>query len=343
MDPSITMLSSPQFYQCKYGRVQLLTTENHVDWSSTLRNFLEADDTWEIVQGIEKAPMPPELMQGSSSSRIVGRRRGTASSQATNQHQEEMQADLEAYEEALEAHEEGLKDFKRRSARARSMILSSVSHSLQHYISGMTDPVLMWETLKKQLDTVNADAGPFIIRAQFFKEKHTGDGPLSVFFAKLSQYQFRLANTDYQLPDIDLVSHILSFGTLPSRFDPALHVLRMQGKHTWAGVTQSLINMEIQLNTLNPPAQRSATASALTADMVRDKNRNKKSKGKGNYRGRRNGHHSSRGRDDSDESDEDKHHIKRKGGIFKSKSRNGVQCFHCGKRVHKRLECLSKK
>ena len=51
---------SPQFYQCKYGRVRLLAVDNYPDWSTTLTNFLKADRTWKIVQGIEKPPTPPE-------------------------------------------------------------------------------------------------------------------------------------------------------------------------------------------------------------------------------------------------------------------------------------------
>jgi hypothetical protein len=53
--------SSPQFYQCKYGRVRLLTVDNYADWSTSLINFLKADRTWKIVQGDEKAPDPLQL------------------------------------------------------------------------------------------------------------------------------------------------------------------------------------------------------------------------------------------------------------------------------------------
>ena len=42
----------------------------------------------------------------------------------------------------------------------------------------------MWTTLKTQLDSMNANAGPYILRAQLFWEKHS-ISPISAFFAKL--------------------------------------------------------------------------------------------------------------------------------------------------------------
>ena len=70
MDPSAASasVSSPNFYQCKYGRVQLLTAENYTDWSTTLTNFLKADRTWKIIQEIEKVPVPPMVAEAFSSS-----------------------------------------------------------------------------------------------------------------------------------------------------------------------------------------------------------------------------------------------------------------------------------
>ena len=48
--------NSPQHYQCKYGRVELLNDENYPDWSNSLTFFLKADGTWKIVQGIDTEP-----------------------------------------------------------------------------------------------------------------------------------------------------------------------------------------------------------------------------------------------------------------------------------------------
>jgi hypothetical protein len=163
--------SSPQFYQCKYGRVRLLAVDNYPDWSTSLTNFLKADRTWKIVQGEEKAPEPPELPQNASAARIAN---------------------------AQAEYRPRLEDFESKAAKACSMILSSVSPSFQQFIYAMTDPSRMWTTLKTQLDSMDANARPYILQAQFFREKHT-TSPVSAFFAMLIQYQTQLVSTDFKL------------------------------------------------------------------------------------------------------------------------------------------------
>jgi hypothetical protein len=37
--------------------VELLNNENYPDWSNTLIFFLMADSTWNVVQGIDRAPL----------------------------------------------------------------------------------------------------------------------------------------------------------------------------------------------------------------------------------------------------------------------------------------------
>ena len=149
MESTIDSTSSPQFYQCKYGRVRLLAVDNYPDWSTSLTNFLKADRTWKIVQGIELPPTPPTLVPQAGPSRARGR-------------QEPDEAEISA---ARETYDEKLDDYESRSAKACSMILSSVSPSFQQFIYAMTDPRQMWTTLKTQLDSMNANAGPYILRA----------------------------------------------------------------------------------------------------------------------------------------------------------------------------------
>src|SRR3981081_2072665 len=110
----------------------------------------------------------------------------------------------------------------------------------------MTDPSQMWTTLKTQLDSMSSNAGPFIVQSQLFKEKYSGTGPISSFFAKLVQYQTRLATTNFKILDIDLISHVLSPNTLPSKFDSTLEVLHLQPNIIWSTLTQILINKELQ-------------------------------------------------------------------------------------------------
>ena len=94
---------------------------------------------------------------------------------------------------------------------------------------------------------MNANAGPYVLQAQFFWERHF-TGPIFAFFAKLVQYQTCLS-TDFKIQDIDLISHILLYGTLPPRFDLRVKLSRFQPNTNWSTLTQILINKEIQMKT----------------------------------------------------------------------------------------------
>jgi len=187
--------NSPQYYQCKYGRVDLLNDENYPDWSNTLIFFLTADGTWKVVQGTDTAPAP-------------------------------LPANANAARRA--AYNAELQDFQVRSAKACSMIISSLSVSYKRYVFGKTNPKDMWDTLKAQLDSLTSNSGPFIRRDQFLNEKHTGKGPISAFFAKLQQYQTQLANTKLPITDFELMLHVLKGDTLNSRFKLIVKTLRLQ-------------------------------------------------------------------------------------------------------------------
>src|SRR5450432_584528 len=132
MDSTIDSMSSLQFYQCKYGRVRLLAVDNYPDWSTTLTNFLKADRTWKIVQGIESPPTPPVAQSGPSS---------RARSRQEPQNEAENAVAQATYEEKQE-------DYESRAAKACSMILSSVSPSFQQFIYAMTDQNKIGPTLK---------------------------------------------------------------------------------------------------------------------------------------------------------------------------------------------------
>ena len=53
--------------------MRLLAVDNYPDWSTSLTNFLKADRTWKIVQGIETLPTPPALALQARPSRARGR------------------------------------------------------------------------------------------------------------------------------------------------------------------------------------------------------------------------------------------------------------------------------
>jgi hypothetical protein len=292
---------SPHYYQCKFGRVQLLTADNYADWSTSLINFLKADRTWKIVQGIETSPPTPQNDNG------------------------------ETYNTQSE-YEESLEVFESKAAKACSMILSSVSPSFQQFIYAMTDPMQMWTTLKSQLDSMNANAGPYILRAQFFKEKFNGTGPISAFFAKLLQYQTRLASTAYKIQDIDIISHVLSFGTLPTKFESTVEILRLQPNTEIPTLTQILVNKEIQLNTLSP------LETPNTAMVALRPHKNQPKKGKRNDK-RRNNRWPPQRKNNNDDSDSDSLDLRSNSAA----SDKSIQCYYCCKIGHRASDCRLKK
>ena len=203
--------TSTQFYQCKYDRVPLLTADNYLEWSTTLTNFLRANKIWKIVQGLETVLILPEPREP----------RPARGSRRMREPSSDSRADLD------HDYEEKLDEFESKAARACSMIISFVSLSYQQFIFTLTNPNRMWNILKTQLDSTKANAGPFILRSQFYKERYTSSNtsPTSTYFAKLQQYQTRLSTTPCAILDNDLISHVLANGTLPSQFETTLEIL----------------------------------------------------------------------------------------------------------------------
>jgi hypothetical protein len=305
-------VNSPQFYQCKYGRVELLNDENYPDWSSTLTLFLTADGTWKIVQGIDTAP--PALPANANAARRT------------------------AYDAALQ-------EFEIRSAKACSMITSCLTPTYKRYVFGKTNPKVMWDILKQQLDSLTSNSGPFIRRDQFLNERHTGKGPISAFFARLQQYQTQLANTKLPITDFELMSHVLKGDTLDSRYKSIVKTLRLQlDTLTWNTLTQVLINEDIQHAA---DIATKANASALVGNSKKPNHWKGKGKNQGqsNHKSDSNRGHNSKKRKNRHDSelddDSDSDHQSNKQSKKHSKSKD-IVCFYCCRKGHKTPDCRIK-
>jgi hypothetical protein len=321
---STISIKTCEYYKCQYGRVELLNDENYPDWSNTVKFFLTADKTWSIVVGTEVAPRAPPA------NAAVARR---------------------------EEYRTLLLEFQARSAKACSMIISSVSSSYKQFLFGKTNPKDMWDTLKRQLDSLTSNSGPFIRRDQFLNERHSGKVPISTFFAKLQQYQAQLASTRLPISDFELMSHVLKGDTLDSRFKATVKTLRLQlDTLTWNNLTQILINEDLQQAA---DAVTKANASAL----ISNSNSKKPFKGKGRSKGQdksnqqsdskrsnrgRNSNRSSRKRnrspslDSGSESDND-HRRHKRARHSKRNSSNDITCYYCLKKGHVAPDCRTKK
>ena len=83
------------------------------------------------------------------------------------------------------------------------------------------------------------------------------------------QYQTRLGSTDFKIQDIDLISHVLSYGILPQKFESTVEILRLQPNTSWSALTQTLINKEIQMNTLSEKPTTTTTTALVSSSKPR--------------------------------------------------------------------------
>jgi hypothetical protein len=328
MDTTNSTISTKtrEHYKCQYSRVELLNNENFPNWSNTLIFFLTANKTWSIVDGTKVAPRAPPA---------------------------------NAAAPRRDVYRNELLEFQARSAKACSMIISSVSSAYKQFLFGKTNPKDMWDILKTRLDSLTSNSGPFIRQDQFLNERFTSKGPISTFFAKLQQYQAQLASTQLPISNFELMSHVLKGDTLDSRFKATVKTLRLQlGTLTWNSLTQILINEDLQ-QAAN--ATTKANASALIGNSNSNSNSRKTSKDKrrsnsqdksnrqSNSRRSSRGHNStysnrkrnwSPSLDSGSESDNDHQRHKRSKHNHPSKD---IVCFYCLKKGHVAPNCRIKK
>src|SRR5213078_326678 len=105
--------------------------------------------------------------------------------------------------------------------------------------------------------------------------RFTRNNPISAFFAKLQQYQSQLVTTTFPIPDIELMSHVLSYRVLLDKFEPTIKILRLQPNPTWTSITQTLINEEVQLSVQNPSSTTEMTMGMNSTTMMRKSKKNK--------------------------------------------------------------------
>lgn len=153
------------------------------------------------------------------------------------------------------------------------MIMSSILPDFVHLVFGKKDPKGMWDTLKQQQDSIDANSGPLILRSQFLGEKYSRNGSISLFFAKIQEYKIRLLGTAFLLRDLDFISHALTSRALPSQYEPTVKVLQLQAPTTtWNQLTKVFINEGIQLDSQKP----ANTAMAIGGNSENSRNpRNK--------------------------------------------------------------------
>jgi len=112
--------------------IEKLNESNYRSWSQVVESHLDDQDLWEVVKGIEKAPVSPRAPPMSETSE--GNNQRTA---ATAE-----------YETALSEYETAMATWTKKAKKARKMIISTISPSVMTYVEGTKDPAEMWTILE---------------------------------------------------------------------------------------------------------------------------------------------------------------------------------------------------
>ena len=89
--------------------------------------------------------------------------------------------------------------------------------------------------------------------------------------------------TTFPIPDIELMSHVLSYGVLLDKFEPTVKILHLQPNPTWTSITQMLINEEVQLSVQNPSSTTETTTGTNSTAMMGKSKKNKNDHPKHKY------------------------------------------------------------
>ena len=281
----------------KYGACPLLSPTNFSQWRNSLQYLLIGADTWDIVTGIEEQP-------------------AMAAPNAT------VAATARARDD--------LKDFRKRSQLALSLIFSSVSPALQSYIQGKNDPVDMWTTLVSRMDEVKNEHGATLVRQQFHSEKFKDGEAIETYVARITDYQNRLANTRQALTDDDIISKLLI--GLPSKYETDKKILLNDPAKTLTSVINVLHCLKI--TDTSTTTEHNALASS-----------GKRYKGNyyrgSSYRGRSRDGNRGHGRSYR-VNYRNSHHSRNKSHNHENKSTTETVCWYCAKPGHTRQDCFIK-
>lgn len=204
-------------YRAHNGTAVILSASaNYCQWANDITILLLGDRALGIVAGTEDEPQEPQRPTIAPNNR----RRSQSSVQDDETEQ------LKIFRKQFKDYEAKRKDYEERKFGAVRTIYGSIDWSMRAFISDLRDPKVMWDTLKDELDTASARAGPAQLRAEFHQLKPTEHMPLNEYINKLLDYQHQLAVTNDKLDDRSLLSHLLE--TLPDTFETTIETINNQ-------------------------------------------------------------------------------------------------------------------
>ena len=239
-----------EMYKSKYGSIEKLSSSNYDTWKPLISAILSAILAFKIVTGEETED---DLPVGNSPANIAKR---------------------ESYE--------------KRQALATAAILLSCTHEVSTYLSGITDPKAMWDTLAEQLSSVSSFGRRVTVGRNFNNARPKTGESISAYLTRLNDMRVLLAGTEGAISDEKFLYHI--YLTAPEQYQPILDTMRglPAGMATIASVSRALRDAE-----QNKPARKAnedgASGTALFARGRGGRGRGKGRGGRGNRNGGRGG------------------------------------------------------
>ena len=198
----------------------------------------------------------------------------------------------------MEAH-------KQRSGAAAAIIRATLMPIAESYVTGMTEPIMMWNTLRERLSPRNNAGLQKSLLTEFDLLTFNDKEDINIYFERLRDYQYNLEGTTLAISDGALVSKVLS--TLPLTWRSHIRHLTNSGTATWVSIEKALQNIQ---------AEQTPTMPASWAFTVSKKG------GKRNKR-----------RKTSDDSDK----------RSSRPSNPDIQCWYCSRKGHTHNHCNLKK
>ena len=185
--------------------IEKLNESNYRSWSQVIESHLDDQGLWDIVNGIEKKPVPTPPATTTSAS-------GAESS-------EDSTADTTAGNIAVE-------EWLKKAKKARKIIISTINPSVMIYVEGRRDPSEMWNILEERYKPKTRVTLRQLQR-QFNTIKMTDDdGNMEKHLQRVEGLKRQIEEQGEKVSESSYVSVLLNCA--PSRYDVQVSILEAQ-------------------------------------------------------------------------------------------------------------------
>jgi len=211
-----------------------------------------------------------------------------------------------------------LRDFRRRSGRAYSLIYASSDETTRSLIDNLPneEPDHVWTALRLAFDTSASLSGRLTTVRRFHKTTMKPGTSVSAYISTLKDIRQPLAGSQERISDNVLIGHLLS--TLPETFATIASIIENKpaAELTLDAITTTLIDAEASMALRNDQVGTNLNIAGTTSQALAATTRHhRKRRGGDGYRGRK---------------------------AYERSSNSGLQCFYCTREGHKEADCQLK-